>query len=158
MNKVFLIAIFTAFSISLKAQYSFDENSLIESLYGMEKRELIAKHIKIEAGKSDLFWQLYDEYEIERKEIGTKRSNNIMTYAKKYDRLSASEAESLVKASLEIQLGFARLWEKTYTKMAKSISPVTVAQFIQAETYIEDLIRQELALEIPLIGEFDIKN
>lgn len=158
MNKVFLVAIFATFSIALKAQHSFDENSLIESLYGMEKRELIAKHIKINVEKSDLFWQLYDEYEIERKEIGTKRSNNIMAYANEYDKLSASQAELLVKSSVEVQLGFIRLWEKTYTKMAKSISPVTVAQFIQAEMYLENLIRQELSLEIPMIGDFDIKK
>lgn len=158
MNKVFLVVIFAAFSITLKAQISFDENSLIQSLYGMEKRELIAKHIKMNVEKSDLFWQLYDEYEIDRKEIGMIRTSNIMAYANKYDKLSASESESLVKASVEVQLEFIRLWEKTYTKMAKSISPVTIAQFIQAEMYIENIIRQELALEIPMIGEFEIQK
>ena len=158
MKKVFLFVILTTFAIALKAQTLFDENLLIQSLYGMEKRELIAKHIRIDAEKSDLFWQLYDEYEIERKEIGTKRSNNIMAYANKYDKLSALETESLVKASVEVQLGFIRLWEKTYTKMAISISPVTVAQFIQAEMFLENMIRQELAMEIPMIGEFETQK
>ncbi|HSM48114.1 MAG TPA: hypothetical protein VK872_09900 [Draconibacterium sp.] len=158
MNIVFLAAIFAVFSITLKAQNSFDENSLIKSLYGMEKRELIAKHIKIDAEKSELFWQLYDEYEIDREDIGTKRTNSIMAYANKYDKLSDSEAESLVKASVEVQLGFIRLWERTYSKMAKSISAVTVAQFIQTEMFLENMVRQELSLEIPMIGEFDMKK
>lgn len=158
MKKVFLAILVLVFSTVIKSQPLFNENALIKSMYGMEKRELIARHVQINAEKSDLFWQFYEEYEIDRKEIGDKRTSNIMTYAKKYDRLSAQEAESLVKASIEVQLGFARLWERTYIKMSKSISPVTIAQFIQAEMYIENMVRQELALEIPLIGEFDISK
>ncbi len=157
MKRVFLFVLFVTSVIALKAQTSFDENSLIKSLYGMEKRELIARHIQINADKSDLFWLLYEEYEIERKEIGNERTNNIMVYAKKYDKLTAQEAELIVKASVEAQLDFIRLWERTYAKMAKSISPVTIAQFIQAEMYIENMIRQELAMQIPLIGEFETK-
>lgn len=158
MKKFFLFAILTIFAIALKAQTSFDENSLIQSLYGMEKRELIAKHIKIDAEKSDLFWQLYDEYEIARKEIGMKRARNIEDYSKKYENLTNEDADALVKASMELQKGFIGLWDKTYKKMAISISPVTVAQFIQAEMFLENMIRQELAMEIPMIGEFEIQK
>lgn len=158
MKKVFLFAILVAFAITLKAQTSFNENSLIQSLYGMEKRELIAKHIKINAEKSDLFWQLYDEYEIARKEIGMKRAKNIEEYAKKYENLTNEDADALVKTSMELQKGFISLWDKTYKKMAISISPVTVAQFIQAEMFLENMIRQELAMEIPMIGEFEIQK
>jgi hypothetical protein len=158
MKKVFLFVILVAFTIVLKAQTSFNENSLIQSLYGMEKRELIAKHIKIDAEKSDLFWQLYDEYEIARKEIGMKRARNIEDYSKKYENLTNDDADALVKASMELQKGFISLWDKTYKKMAISISPVTVAQFIQAEMFLENMIRQELAMEIPMIGEFEIQK
>jgi hypothetical protein len=42
--------------------------------------------------------------------------------------------------------------------MSKSISPVTAAQFIQAEMFFENMVRQELSMDIPLIGEFDVKE
>ena len=42
--------------------------------------------------------------------------------------------------------------------MSKSISSVTAAQFIQAEMFFENIIRQQLAMEIPMIGEFEIKE
>ena len=158
MKKVILAAIIVVFALASKAQSNTDEINLMQSVYGMEKKDLIAKHMKIDADKSELFWQMYDEYEIARKEIGKKRANNIIAYAEKYESLSDADADALVKASMEVQTGFIKLWEKTYKKMAKSISPVTAAQFIQAEMFLENMVRQELAMEIPMIGEFDIKK
>ncbi|KAF0236290.1 MAG: hypothetical protein FD181_2861 [Prolixibacteraceae bacterium] len=114
--------------------------------------------MKIEAGKAYLFWQMYDEYEVARKEIGTQRVKNIEQYAKKYENLTNEEADALVKASMEVQKSFIGLWEKTYKNMSKSISPITAAQFLQAEMFFENMFRQELSTDIPLIGEFDIKK
>lgn len=156
MKKYILTIISLIVVLSLKAQTNVDEIALIQSVYGMEKKDLIARHMKIDAGKSEFFWQLYDEYEILRKEIGLKRTNSIIAYANKYDTLSGTDADALVKASLEMQTGFIKLWEKTYIKMSKVLSPVTAAQFIQAEMFLENMVRQELAMDIPLIGEFEL--
>lgn len=158
MKKLILIAIIAVFALVSKAQSNTEEITLLQSVYGMEKRDLIAKHMKINAAQSDLFWQLYDEYEIARKEIGMKRAKNIEEYAKKYENLTNEDADALVKASMEVQKGFISLWDKTYKNMAKSISPVTAAQFIQAEMFLENMVRQELAMEIPMIGEFEIQK
>jgi hypothetical protein len=100
---------------------------------------------------------MYDEYEIARKEIGLKRVKNIELYAEKYDNLTNADADAIMKASFEVNTDFVKLWDKTYKKMAKSISSVTAAQFIQAEMFLESMVRQELAMQIPLIGEFETK-
>ena len=156
MKKYILTIISLIVVLSLKAQSNVDEIAFIQSVYGMDKKDLIAKHMKIDVGKSELFWQLYDEYEISRKEIGLKRANNIIAYAKKYEKLIAADADALVKESFEVQTGFIKLWEKNNIKMSKVLSPVTAAQFIQAEMFLENMVRQELSMDIPLIGEFEL--
>jgi len=158
MKKLILAAIIAVFAFTSNGQSNAEEVALMQSVYGMQKKDLIAKHMKIEAGKADLFWQMYDEYEIARKEIGLKRVKNIEQYAEKYENLTGTDADALVKASMEVQKSFISLWEKTYKKMAKSISPVTAAQFIQVEMFFENMVRQELSMDIPLIGEFDVKE
>lgn len=158
MKNLILILVTAVFALASKAQSNSEEITLLQSIYGMEKRDLIAMHIKIEVTQSDLFWQLYDEYEIARKEIGIKRTSNINDYAKKYENLTNEDADALLKASMEVQKGFINLWDKTYKKMAILISPVTVAQFIQAEMFLENMIRQEFSMDIPLIGEFEIQK
>ena len=157
MKKFILVAIIAIMAFGVKAQSNKEEIDLMQSVYGMQKKDLISKHMKIEAEKSDLFWKMYDEYELARKEIGLKRVKNIELYAEKYENLTGEDADALVKASMDIQKSFISLWEKTYKNMAKSISPVTAAQFIQAEMFFENMVRQELSMDIPLIGEFDEK-
>lgn len=156
LKKIILVALIAVNSFALLGQTNNEEIALIRSVYGMEKKDLIAKHIKIDVSKTELFWQMVDEFEIERKEIGERRFKNIVAYADKYESLTNADAEVLIIASMEVQKQFIVLWEKTYKKMAKSISPVTAAQFIQAEMFFENMIRQELSMDIPLIGEFDV--
>ncbi len=158
MKKLILATIVALFAISAKAQTNAEEIALMQSVYGMQKKELIAKHMKLEAGQADIFWQMYDEYEVARKEIGLKRVKNIELYAEKYEKLTSEDANVIIKASMDVQKSFISLWEKTYKNMSKSISPVSAAQFIQAEMFFENMIRQELSMDIPLIGEFDVKN
>lgn len=158
MKKLILVAIIAVFAMKSNAQTNAEEVDLMQSVYGMQKKDLISKHMKLEASQSDLFWQLYDEYEIARKEIGLKRVKNIELYADKYDNLTNVDADAIMKASFEVNMEFVKLWEKTYKKMAKSISSVTAAQFIQAEMFFENMVRQELSMEIPLIGEFEVKE
>lgn len=157
MKKFILVAFIAVFAFAANAQSNVEEVDLMQSVYGMQKKDLIAKHMKLESGQSDLFWQLYDEYEVSRKDIGVKRVKNIEHYAEKYDNLTNVDADALMKASFEVNMEFVKLWEKTYKKMAKSISSVTAAQFIQAEMFLENMVRQELSMDIPLIGEFEVQ-
>lgn len=158
MKKIILVVIIATTTFVSKAQSNIDEVDLIQSVYGMQKRDLIAKHMKLTPNQSNLFWQLYEEYEISRKEIGLKRIKNIESYADKYDSLSELEADALMKTSFEVNTDFLKLWEKTYKNMSKSISSVTAVQFVQAEMFFENMVRQQLALDIPLIGEFEMKE
>ena len=158
MKKLILVAIIAVFAMASNAQSNKEEIDLMQSVYGMQKKDLIAKHMKLEAGQADLFWKMYDEYEVARKAIGLKRVKNIELYAEKYEKLTNEDANALIKASMDVQKSFISLWEKTYKNMSKSISPVTAAQFIQAEVFFENMVRQELSMDIPLIGEFDVKN
>ena len=158
MKNSIIIVCLVLFTLTAFAQNNSEETGLVKSIYGMERKDLIARHIVLDETKMDVFWQLYDEYEIERSALGLKRARNIATYASKYERLTNEDADLLMKTTFELNLNFVQLWEKTYKKMAKSISPVTAAQFIQAEMFIESMIKQELAMDIPLIGEFEMKN
>lgn len=158
MKKIFFIGFLFLVALIAESQTIDEEIVLVQSIYGMEKKDLIAKHMTLGKNQMEVFWKLYDEYELERKEIGLKRAANIVDYATKYENLTNEDADMLMKASFEVNLGFVQLWERTYKKMAKSLTPVLAAQFIQAEMFIESMLKQELALDIPLIGEIELKN
>jgi len=94
MKKLILVAIIAVFAMASNAQSNKEEIDLMQSVYGMQKKDLIAKHMKIEAGQADLFWKMYDEYEVARKTIGLKRVKNIELYAEKYENLTNADADA----------------------------------------------------------------
>jgi hypothetical protein len=158
MEKFILVSLVALISWAAQAQTHIDETDFIQRVYGMQKRDLIAKHMKLTPNQFNVFWQLYDQYELSRKEIGLKRIRNIENYADKYDTLSELDADALMKTNFEVNAEFLQLWEKTYKGMSKAISSVSAARFIQAEMFFENMLRQQLAMDIPLIGEFELKE
>ena len=67
-----LILLTLGFS-TLNAQSGKEEVDFIQSLFGMEKKALVAEFVKPEAAQKDAFWELYDAYATARKELGKKR-------------------------------------------------------------------------------------
>jgi hypothetical protein len=158
MKQLSLLAICMVFVFASKAQSNADEVALVQSAFGMGKKELITEHMKITDAESATFWKLYDEYEAARKEIGKKRIDNISAYAKAYATLTDEDATKLINASLSIREEGTKLWKSTFKKMSKApLSPTRAAQFIQVEMYLENMVRNQLSAEIPLIGEFEKK-
>lgn len=148
-----MITIFAIGTMTTVAQESKDEVAFLQSVYGMEKRDIVAKFMEISEAQSATFWGLYEEYEVARKAIGVKRANNIMDYAKNYESITNENVQSLVKTSFEVNKEFNSLWEKTYKKMAKALSPKTAAKFYQLESYLETMVRSEFTESIPMIDE-----
>jgi hypothetical protein len=124
----------------------------------MEKKQIVADHMKITDAEKTAFWQIYDEYEIARKAIGTKRANGITDYAKNYTTMTDDKASELVNKTLVLNTEFLKLQKSTFKKMAKAVTPLRAGQFFQLEMFLENMVRLELASEIPFIGEIDVKK
>jgi hypothetical protein len=155
MKKIILMAAFAIVSVGIKAQSTNDEIALVQSAYGIDKRQIVTQFMKFTEAENAAFWKEYDVYEAERKEIGKKRISNINDYAVNYDKLNDEKVKTLIHHSLEIQTDFAKLWKKAFDKMSKVISPIRTAQWLQVEMYLENSIRMEILNDIPMIGELE---
>lgn len=155
MKKILTLVVCSLFAGSLNAQSNTDEIALIQSAYGMEKKQIIVQFMKLTEAENAGFWKIYDEYEAERKELGKKRANNIIDYANNYGKLTDAKATELVNSSFDIQINLSKLLKKTYAKLSKVMSPIRAAQFVQLENYLETMVRMELSDDIPLIGELE---
>ena len=96
-----MLALFAIGTISSNAQQTKDEIAILQSAYGMQKRDLVAKFMDVSEAQSATFWSLYEEYEVARKAIGTKRANNILEYAKNYETISDENVQNMVKQNKE---------------------------------------------------------
>ncbi len=137
------------------AQSNTEDVDLIQSLYGMEKKEIVADFLALKGAQADGFWTLYDQYEMERKQLGKERIALLQRYAYNYGTLDDATTDALVKEMTTLGAKTDKLISKYYGKMKKPAGVKAAAQFVQIETYLLSVTRASIMENIPFIGELD---
>ncbi len=154
-----LVALTLLFSVmmfgSANAQTNKEEIELYQSLFGMEKKNVVSDFLKLEA--TDPFWAIYDAYETERKELGKKRISLMNNYVEGYDKLDDAKYDELIKNMIALRKSNDKLLDSYYNKVKKSNGSKVAAQFFQIESYFASAIRNSIMEQIPYIGQFDKK-
>jgi hypothetical protein len=148
-----LLFIFTALFIAgfANAQSNKEEVDLIQSVFGMEKKALVADFMALDASKADAFWKLYDEYETQRKELGKRRIDLMEQYANNYNGMPSEVADKWMADVIKLGKSTDKLLETYYKKVKKVTDPVTALKFWHVESYILNSIRQSITSELPFV-------
>ena len=149
MRTFYLLVLLSLVFSSLSAQSAKEEVDYMQSVFGMEKKALVAEFVKPNAAQRDAFWQLYDEYEMARKELGKKRIELLLKYEENFDNLSNELASDLLKQVLALTKKNDKLVASYVKKVAKATDPVVAMQFNQIEMYVMSEIRVALSDGLP---------
>jgi len=155
MKKSLSIVVLVMFHCFVFAQSNKEEIDLFQSVFGMEKKALVAEFIKLEGAPKDAFWTAYDSYEVERKALGQKRIALLNKYAANYATLDDAGTDEIVKEMVALQTQTDKLIVDYYKKIKKDSGVKAAAQFYQIEGYLLSKIRATIMENIPLIGELD---
>jgi hypothetical protein len=142
-----------AFAQTSNAQSNKEETEFMQSIFGMEKKAIVAEFLKIDS--SNPFWVLYDEYETKRKELGKERLNVLSAYVENYDNLADDKYDEVVASMISLRKSNDKLVDSYYKKIKKASGAKIAAQFFQLENYFLSEIRSSVMEGIPYIGEFD---
>ena len=129
------------------------EMELVRSAFRLEKKAMVAEFLQLSEADAAKFWPIYEKYEQERAEAGTRRIKNIEAYANKYENMDDATADALVKESVSIQKKELALREKYYGIVKKDISTLTAARFYQIEDAIHIGILNQLNSQVPLLDK-----
>ncbi len=133
------------------AQPNKEEIDLMQSVFGKEKKALVADFLQIQPVKSDAFWKMYDEYEVSRKELGVNRINLLEKYSNNYKSIAPETADALLKDMIKNATATDELIVKYTDKVKKITDPVTAFKFYQIENYILISIRTRILDNIPFV-------
>jgi len=136
------------------AQSNKEEIDFFQSVFGMEKKAIVAEFVKPADAQKDAFWSLYDEYETKRKDLGKQRIQLLEKYADQYDGMTHEQADSFMKEMLVLTEKTDKLLNTYYLKVKKVTDPTVAMQFYQIEAYILTAIRFSILDSIPFLGEF----
>lgn len=151
MKKILIVPVFLIFFCNSFSQVSPEEVEYIQSIFGMEKRAAVKEMLSLNAN-SDAFWKLYDEYEVERKDLGKDRINLLEKYADNYDSMSNEDIDELIKQSMDLSTKTDKLINKYYKKIKNETGSVPAAQFYQIEHYLQSEIRAGILGEMEMIN------
>ncbi len=147
-NKLLSLVFMAFFSLSIFAQSNQDEIELMQSLYGMEKRDIVAEFIELSEVQEQEFWTLYEAYENERKELGKKKFQLLQSYVDDYGQVKPEDADNFMKQAIPLRIKSDKLTDNYYKKIKTKTDPIVAMQFYQIENYLADAIRMELLEDI----------
>lgn len=147
-SSILLVFFLLAGTWFTSAQSNEDELQFVQSIYGMEKRDIVDEFVELSDAQSQEFWRLYDEYEAKRKELGKTRFNLINKYVNEYGKVSPANADTFMKEAIQLRNKSNNLVDSYFKKIKSRTDPVVAMQFYQIERYLSDLIRIEILEEI----------
>jgi len=154
MKKITLLIIALLFiNVTFSQDYSIEELKIVQNLFGAQKKAVYEDNMNLAGVNADSFWNLYNEYEVERKKIGEKKMELIVSYTSKEGAVSNSQADELLSQAENIRSSENNLIMKFSKKMRKETSSLVAAQFYQIEHYILDGIRFQLLNNIEFLSE-----
>jgi len=154
MKNLFVIAILFMSALGF-SQSNKEEVELFQSLYGMDKKEVVAAFVTVDAAHKDAFWKAYDAYEVERKAIGKEKFSLLEKYAHNYGTMDTETMDDIMNDLISLTNKTDKLQASYYKKIKKAAGVKAASQFLQMEYYLSAAIRTAILEEIPFIGELD---
>ena len=155
MKKLFFSLIaFCMLSVSTKAQSDAELTNFFQTLFGMERQELVESFITPSVENSPAFWEIYDAYEVDRKELDKKGLTLLKKYVDSYGNTTDEETNEIVDEMRSSVKSRNKLIDKYYKKIRK-INAVDAGAFYQIESFIAAQTRVKVLKGIPFFGEFD---
>jgi hypothetical protein len=156
MKKILIaaIALFLFLPI-VSAQTNTEEIDFFQSIFGEEKKAIVASFVELEGEAKDAFWTLYDDYELQRKELGKSRISLLDKYVETYEGISDTAADEMIAAISKQAKSLDKLINSYYKKIRKASGSKSAAQFYHLEHYFLSAIRLSILESLPVIGELD---
>ena len=141
----------------LQAQTNDPELDYIKQTYSQDKKTIVADYLALTVQQGGKFWPIYASYEKKREKLAVDRLKLIQKYIDQGDTMTSAQADKLATAALNNSISLDRLNLETYNKIKLAVGARKAAQFIQLESYLQNMWRSYIQENIPLIGELDKK-
>ncbi|MEQ8304489.1 MAG: hypothetical protein RIB47_13920 [Cyclobacteriaceae bacterium] len=154
MKKLLILAA-VCFSGLVAAQSNSEDVDFVQSIYGKEKKMIMAEFVQVDDANKDAFWSLYDEYEVKRKAFGKQRIALLEKYADEYLNLDDVSTSKIINETIALGAKTDKLLATYFKKMNKAAGTKPAAQFYQLELFLLSEVRASILESIPFIGELD---
>jgi hypothetical protein len=149
---IFGIALYTPSFAEGSMETHKEEIELTRASIKLQKKQIIAKNMKLTSFEKDKFWKVYRAYQDKMDSVSKKRVKVITDYADTLKTGSLTDEKAMEMLNEYLSYERMRLITKQsfVDKFKKFLPSRKVARFFQIENKLEAIINFELARQIPL--------
>lgn len=116
------------------------------------RREVFDSGMALQGAQGEAFWNVYAEFEKEKKVIDEKRTALLKQYVTQKDQLTDAQAVKLVNDFANVAQDDIKLRVKYTNTLAKKLPGVLAARFYQIDSYITTAMTLDLLDNMKLVG------
>ena len=124
---------------------------LLRSDVRAEKVAILTEVMAFTEAEDKAFWPIHREYESELAALGDERVALIAEYAKNYETLTDTVAQSLATRAIDLEAKRQAVKAKYYERFAQALSPRTALRFLQVEHQLQLLIDLQISAALPIV-------
>ena len=148
MKSTIASVVFIVFaSVPLCAQVD-DSLRYAESIWAMEKKEMIVKQMDLTEAEKSAFWPIYDSYSNAIQYIDMEY---IRLLTLRHEELSDKEATSLTEHMLMNELLLAKARKQYFRKFRKALTPALASRFMQLDNDFRTVLRIQVQKGSPAV-------
>lgn len=128
---------------------------VLRSDFNATKIRTINQVMKLTGSEAEAFWPIYRAYEKELAAVGDEKLALVREFFThhKNGTLNDRNAKGIADKWLKNTQARLDLWKEYHKKIAKAVSPIRAAQFLQVENQMALFVDLGIASEMPVIGE-----
>jgi hypothetical protein len=150
-NSILTLIFTLVFGPLMSQNASETDLSLIRNALQSERRTLVAENMNLVTEEEKIFWDIYDQYEIEHGAILKQEFSILKEYLEKYETLSEEEASKLMEQAFVLERKDQKIRKKYYNKLKKNLSVTHAVRFTQIERQLKTFMRVMIYQETPLL-------
>jgi hypothetical protein len=118
-----------------------------------ERKQQVEEKMDLTAQEFEIFWPLYDEFQVEREKLEKNLFTLVIDYSKQHDNVTDEKAAQLLDASLSLEEQRIKLKRDFIEKNINVLPASKIARYIQIENKFWAVVLYHLSLEVPIINK-----
>ena len=127
-----------------------EELNLLRADIRSQKKQLIARNLKLSDEEATKFWPVYDAFAADLTKINDRKFALLQRYADSFETLTDADALVLLRDWLAVETDISKLREQYIPKVSKVLSGRNTASFFQLERRAAMLVDMQLSAKTPL--------
>jgi len=109
------------------------------------KQAYVSRQLALDPAEQAAFWPVYDSVQEDLAKLAERRRRNAAAYvASTRTELDKKDAENLADEAVAIEMDQAKLLERTYRNLSRSLPPHKAMDYVQLEARLATLLRYEI--------------